>query len=892
MPRAVTSKRGRQVSGLDPAIEADAQRGGGEEPEPRGLVKLDAHVHSHASNGPALAALGLIGCPECYSPPEKVYDQAMARGMDLVTITDHDTIDGALQLQERGFERFIVGEEVTVYFPEDRCKLHVLVWGLRPEQHEVIGRLGLRSDVYAFANWLRDEGLYHAVAHPLYIQNGRLTRWHIERCALLFKGFETLNGAHAHTHRSAIERFLDSLTPARIAAMATEHGIEPVWPRAWQKARTGGSDDHGLLNIGRTWTEVRTDDAEPITDPQEFFRYVMAGRSDSRGNGGHSSLLAHQLTTVGAHYYADRVAKKVKSPTGRYVGSKLLRFAGVEVRPPSKTRLAVHVVKRRLLRRKRRQNPLTEALRTSVGPLLDEYPDLHSRLSPEAWRGGSALSEHERMADFAEDLIRDLSDAIRVGAGKAFRRRDRAAIADHLGSYLALQAAQVPYLFSLFYQNKERNFVDRFEHETAQPGTGVSVLERPMKVCLFTDTLGDVNGVCRFIRNTAERAHETGRDLNVLTSTRFPVPDLPNVFNFKPYFAMKMPKYEGLEMVLPPLMPMLRHVDRHQPDAIHISTPGPVGMIGYLAAKMMRVPVLGVYHTDFPAYIDHLFDDHALTYASRRFMRTFYGPFRTIFTRSADYAESLARMGIARERLCPLLPGVDTRTFHPSFRDETIWERLGAGQGTVKALYCGRVSVEKNMPQLVGVWKRVHARCRELGLESELIVVGDGPYTQRMRRELRGMPVQFLGFRHGRELSSIYASSDLFVFPSVTDTLGQVVMESQASGLPVLVSDIGGPREVVRHGETGYVLSAEDTTAWVERIVGLIADEDKRRRMGQAAHESMQGMSLTHSFEHFWEVHTRAWHDHLADLGITPKSEAQTLVPQTVTSAWRTQVKT
>ena len=96
------------------------------------ITRMDTHCHSWASDGPAVAALSFLGVPECYSPPEKVYDQARARGMDLFTLTDHDTIKGAMELVERGFEGVIVGQEVTVCFPEDRCKLHVLVWGAHP----------------------------------------------------------------------------------------------------------------------------------------------------------------------------------------------------------------------------------------------------------------------------------------------------------------------------------------------------------------------------------------------------------------------------------------------------------------------------------------------------------------------------------------------------------------------------------------------------------------------------------------------------------------------------------------------------------------------------------------------------------------------------------------
>ncbi len=419
----------------------------------------------------------------------------------------------------------------------------------------------------------------------------------------------------------------------------------------------------------------------------------------------------------------------------------------------------------------------------------------------------------------------------------------------------------------------------------------------PMRVCLFTDTLGDVNGVSRFIQNTARQARESGRDLTVLTSTRFPVPDWPNIRNFPPLIAGKMPRYENLELVLPPVLAMLREVDGLRPDVIHISTPGPVGTVGLIAARMLGCPILGVYHTDFPAYIDHLFDDGAFTWLTRAGMRFFYASFSRIFARSEDYRQSLVGLGIPRERLLALHPGIDTDAFHARHRDTAVWRQLltheentedAEGRGgmrrgkaePVNVLSVGRVSVEKNLPLLARVWKRVHAECAARGLAARLIVVGDGPYRLLMERELAGCNAVFLGFRHGRELSTIYASGDLFVFPSTTDTLGQVVMEAQSSGLPVIVSDKGGPKEVVRDSRsdgiaTGYVLDSEDPALWVRTIVNLIADEPRRRAMGAAAHGAMQKLSFRASFEHFWAEHERAWHE--AGRGFVADRQSQAL---------------
>ncbi len=384
-----------------------------------------------------------------------------------------------------------------------------------------------------------------------------------------------------------------------------------------------------------------------------------------------------------------------------------------------------------------------------------------------------------------------------------------------------------------------------------------------MRVCLFTDTLGDVNGVCRFIQNVAEQARLTGRELHVLTSTRFRVPLHENLHNLPPLAATRMPRYENLELALPPARRLLRLARSLRPDVIHVSTPGPVGLLGLLAARRARIPVLGVYHTDFPGYLSHLFDEPAIPWAAAWYMKRFYSRFRAIFTRSDDYVESLVRMGIPRDRLVRLRPGIDIGAFHPRFREESVWRAISAppppgAAPVVRVLYVGRVSVEKNLPLLVTVWKAARPRLGAAGVNPELIVVGDGPYRAAMQRALRDDDARFLGFRHGEELSRLYASSDLFVFPSTTDTLGQVVMESQASGLPVIVSDQGGPKEVVADGLTGFVLPALDTEAWVDRLVLLARDADRRSRMGAAAHAAMQAYSIRASFEHFWEVHARA----------------------------------
>lgn len=384
-------------------------------------------------------------------------------------------------------------------------------------------------------------------------------------------------------------------------------------------------------------------------------------------------------------------------------------------------------------------------------------------------------------------------------------------------------------------------------------------------VCLFTDTLGDINGVSRFIRNVAAQARATGRSLHVITSTRLECPQAANIHVLPPRWSRPMPGYPQLELAIPPYAAMARLADSLQPRVVHISTPGPIGVAGRRWARRRGVPMLGTYHTDFPAYIDHLFGEPALTWTCTRTMQWFYRPFARLFTRSADYGRALEKLGISAERIVRLLPGIDTDVFHTRFRDPIgkAWDGVpGVRPSAVKALYVGRVSVEKNLPMLAAMWPRVVAACRQRGVDAQLLIVGDGPYRPEMERTLEdaGAPACFLGFRHGIELSTIYATSDLFVFPSQTDTLGQVVMEAQSAGLPVVVTDQGGPREVVDDGRTGLVLPSQGAAGierWAREVASLLSDPERRGRMGAAAHAKIQPMSIRHSFEHFWGEHER-----------------------------------
>ncbi len=376
-----------------------------------------------------------------------------------------------------------------------------------------------------------------------------------------------------------------------------------------------------------------------------------------------------------------------------------------------------------------------------------------------------------------------------------------------------------------------------------------------MRLMLFTDTLGDVNGVSRFIRNMGHESIAAGREMLIATSTRFEIPPEDCFYNCAPKFAMKMPKYADLDFVIPNKGDLVRRAEAFAPDVVHVSTPGGVGKVGRDFAKKRGIPIAGVYHTDFPAYLEHLFNEEMYGTITAQYMKYFYRPFKLILSRSEQYMESLEKLGFSRDRMAKLEPGIKLDDFDAKHNDESVWDEYGLPRDSVKVLYVGRISTEKNLPMLTAIWPRVRERAKSAGVDARLVIVGGGPYLDEMKSTLGGHGVVFPGFKHGTELATLYASADMFVFPSLTDTLGQVVLESQASGIPVVVADQGGPKEVVDHGQTGLVLPGHRTEAWVDAVSELVIDHDKRKAMGAAGVPWAQNFSISASFEKFWAAH-------------------------------------
>jgi glycosyltransferase involved in cell wall biosynthesis len=402
-----------------------------------------------------------------------------------------------------------------------------------------------------------------------------------------------------------------------------------------------------------------------------------------------------------------------------------------------------------------------------------------------------------------------------------------------------------PYIYAFHSQAPSRKWLRQIFQEL----TGsIPVALQNRKRAWFTDTLEDVNGVATTIRKMTATAAAAGKELIVVTSRSELNTDHIPIKNFRPIGEFELPEYELQKLSFPPILQMLDYIQREKFTEIIISTPGPIGLTGLLAAKMLNLQTSGIYHTDFPQYVQILTEDSFLESVAWRYMHWFYNQLDTVFVNSEEYRQSWISRGIDPAKLKILPRGLDTELFHPTRRDPAFWAKFGSSNGKVRLLYVGRISKEKNLDLLASAYRRL----RDEGLPIELLFVGHGPYSETLAETLPD--AIFTGYLRGADLAAAYASADVFAFPSTTDTFGNVIIEAQASGVPVVVSDAGGPKELVENERNGIVTKSHDIEDFTRALRSLVTDPELRHEMGAHARESVVNRTWPEAFRKFWAI--------------------------------------
>jgi glycosyltransferase involved in cell wall biosynthesis/predicted metal-dependent phosphoesterase TrpH len=800
-------------------------------------MRVDLHVHSKHSKRPSEWILKQLGCPESFTEPIHLYRVAKQKGMSWVTVTDHNTIDGCLEIGH--LPDTFISEEVTTYFPDDQCKLHVLVHNIDEQIHRDIQEV--RENVFDLTQYLGDRGIFHVLAHPLYSINRKLTVEHVEKALLLFKCFEC-NGARNEFQNQVLKDLVACLTRERLAHLSEKHGIAPHFDRPWEKCLVGGSDDHGGLTLAQRFTEVVG--AETLGD---FFLGILERRCSISGPYSSPKTLARTMYSVAYSFYNSKfeLDRYARNETALRLLDGFLR---TDTRHNSSgltwldyLKVGIHGV--------RGSNGSGGNI---IGLLRDEAHRLmleDRQLSEVMRQGGDAPNLDEKWFEVMNEASNKLLKRFTHHITENLAGADLFNAFDSLGSAGALYFLLAPYFISFSCFAEERRFsraVVKHFHvpQKKRPDPGI------VRVGHFTDTFHEVNGVAGSLKSQIASAQRFDKKYKVITCWQDVATSEDGVRYFRPIGVYDLPLYPEQKLYYPPFLEVLDYCYEADFTLIHAATPGPLGLTALAVARILKLPLVGTYHTAIPQYAQALTGDPDMAELMWRYVLWFYDQMDCVFVPSKAVAAELERRGLNPQRIQIFPRGVDTQRFHPAKRNGLL-DSTPVGTCGIRLLYVGRLSKEKNLRLLVNVFRGLF----EANQDVCLVVVGDGPYRPEMQKALEGTPCLFTGYVEGDALAALYASCDLFVFPSTTDTFGNVVLEAQASGLPVVVTDSGGPQENLIPGETGLVVRADDRTGLSDALRFLISDPGRRKSMGCAARTYAETRSFDSAFNRAWDLY-------------------------------------
>jgi glycosyltransferase involved in cell wall biosynthesis len=353
-----------------------------------------------------------------------------------------------------------------------------------------------------------------------------------------------------------------------------------------------------------------------------------------------------------------------------------------------------------------------------------------------------------------------------------------------------------------------------------------------MRIAVVTETYPpEVNGVALTVQNLVAAMAGDGHELILVRPFQPGVSTLPLV---QPVHELlvpggALPKYPGLRFGYPAGRKLARLFGVQRPEAVYVATEGPLGWSAVRTARRLGIPVATGFHTRFDAYAG-AYGLGPLTYFVRGWLRRLHNASGATVVPTAELREWLERQGFERVRVVPR--GVDTTLFDPGRRRESLRERWGIAGGGLAVTYVGRIAAEKNLALAIAAFRRI----RELRPEARFVWVGTGPVAARLAREHPDFV--FCGLRLGEDLAEHFASADLFLFPSLTETFGNVTLEAMASGVPTIAFDYGAARAHLGDHEHGRLARVGDEVGFIQAAVEVAGDAGRRRALGAAARQA------------------------------------------------------
>ena len=368
-----------------------------------------------------------------------------------------------------------------------------------------------------------------------------------------------------------------------------------------------------------------------------------------------------------------------------------------------------------------------------------------------------------------------------------------------------------------------------------------------LHITLITETFPpEINGVANTLGRLCEGLRARGHQVELVRPRQGADQSRPSDDELLLCRGWPLPGYPGLQWGQSSMHKLLRRWTRQRPDVLYIATEGPLGLSALRAARRLGISVVSGFHTNFQQYSNQ----YGLSLLSRlvtHYLRWFHNRSTLTLVPSASQRLELERRHF--ERLGMLSRGVDSQLFHPAKRDNTLRDSWGLANDDIGVLHVGRLAQEKNLALLKRCFDALQATYPQSRMK--LIIVGDGPQRPLLERDLPD--AVFCGTQRGEELARHYASGDLFLFPSLTETFGNVVLEAMASGLGVVAYDQAAATQHIRHGYNGVLAMPGDENAFCDAAIWLLEEREtlRRARLNARQHASRQGWpAIIEQFEH------------------------------------------
>jgi glycosyltransferase involved in cell wall biosynthesis len=350
-----------------------------------------------------------------------------------------------------------------------------------------------------------------------------------------------------------------------------------------------------------------------------------------------------------------------------------------------------------------------------------------------------------------------------------------------------------------------------------------------MRIAVVTETYPpEVNGVALTVHNLVAVIAGDGHEMILVRPHQPGVSTLPLAQPIHELLVpgAALPKYPGLRFGFPAGRRLARLFAAHRPDAVYVATEGPLGWSAVRTARRLGIPVATGFHTRFDAYAG-AYGLGPLTPLVRRWLRHLHNASSATVVPTPELREWLERHGFQRVRV--VARGVDAGLFDPGRRRQRLRERWGVADGGLAVVHVGRIAAEKNLELAILAFRRI----LEQRPQARFVLVGTGPLAPRLARE--HPEFVFPGLRLGEDLAEHFASADLFLFPSLTETFGNVTLEAMASGVPTIAFDYGAARVHLADRVHGRLLPIGDEAGFIQAAVEVAVDADRRRAMGAAA---------------------------------------------------------